>query len=83
MTINLLKGSFLAKDLENIITEMVQVKIKYHEEKIKTTDEEETIKMRENRIIKLQNSLNDLRAFIKINPDAMINADSEITITKN
>lgn len=82
MTINLLKGSFLAKDLEKIITEMIQVKIKYHEEKIKSSDEEETIKMRENRIIKLQNNLKEVRAFIKSNPEAIINADAEIEISK-
>lgn len=83
MTISLLKGSFLAKDLENIISEMIQVKIKYHEEKIKTTDEEETIKMRENRIIKLQNNLKEVRAFIKSNPEAIINADAEIEISNH
>lgn len=82
MTINLIKGSFLAKDIENIIAEMIQVKIKYHEEKIKNNDEEETIKMRENRIIKLQNELKEVRNFLTTNPTAIIQVDAEIEISK-
>ncbi|TGM23595.1 hypothetical protein EHQ82_05345 [Leptospira selangorensis] len=83
MKITLLKGSFAAKDLENIITEMIRIKIKYHEEKIKNCDEEETIKMRENRIIKLQNELKDLRSFLSSASTDIINADAEIEISKS
>jgi hypothetical protein len=82
MKITLLKGSFAAKDLENIITEIIKVKIKYHEEKIKNCDEEETIKMRETRIIKLQNELKNLRSFLGTDSNAIINADAEIEISK-
>lgn len=82
MNISLLKGSFSSKEIENIITELIQVKIKFHEEKLKNSDEEETVKMRENRIIKLQNDLNELRQFLK-NSDSLINVDGEIILSKS
>lgn len=82
MKITLLKGSFAPKEMEKLITELIQVKIKFHEEKIQSSDEEETIKMRENRIIKLQNDLKELRAFLN-NTDSLINADAEIMLSKS
>jgi hypothetical protein len=81
MTINLLKGSFSPLELENVITELIQVKIKYHEEKIKNTDDEETMKMRENRIIKLQNDLKEVRHFLRTTSKSIINVESEIKLS--
>ncbi len=80
MKLSLLKGSFSPKEIEKIITELIQVKIKFHEEKIQNSDEEETIKMRENRIIKLQNDLKEVRSFLS-NSNALIHADAEIEIS--
>ncbi len=82
MKISLLKGSFSPKEIEKIITELLQVKIKFHEEKIQSSDEEETMKMRENRIIKLQNDLKELRTFLN-NTDSLINVDAEIVLSKS
>lgn len=82
MKISLLKGSFSPKEIEKIVTELIQVKIKFHEEKIQSSDEEETMKMRENRIIKLQNDLKDVRDFIA-NSDSFINVDAEIVLSKS
>ena len=82
MKISLLKGSFSPKEIEKLITELIQVKIKFHEEKIQSSDEEETMKMRENRIIKLQNDLKELRAFLN-NTDSLINVDAEIMLSKS
>ena len=79
MKIQLLKGSFAPKELEKILNELIQVKIKYHEEKIKGDDEEETIKMRENRIIKLQNELSEIRKYIQHSVKD-ITVESEITL---
>ncbi len=79
MKIQLLKGQFTSKDALDIITKMIHIKIKYHEEKIKNEDEEETIKMRENRIIKLQKELYELRKFIESNGDT-VSLESEITL---
>ena len=81
MKITLLKGSFSPKDMEKLITDLIQVKIKFHEEKIQSSDEEETMKMRENRIIKLQNDLKELRNFLN-NADSSINVDAEIVLSK-
>ena len=80
MKLSLLKGSFSKHEIESLVTELVQVKIKFHEEKIRNSDDEETIKMRENRIIKLQNELKELRSFLR-NSDSMINAETDIILT--
>ena len=82
MKISLLKGSFSPKEIEKIITELIQVKIKFHEEKIQSSDGEETMKMRENRIIKLQNDLKEVRAFLN-NTDFLIDVDAEIMLAKS
>ncbi len=79
MKIQLLRGQFTSKDALDIITKMIHVKIKYHEEKIKNEDQEETIKMRENRIIKLQKELYELRKFIESNGDT-VSLESEIIL---
>ncbi len=81
MKLSLLKGSFSKKEIETLVTELVQVKIKFHEEKIRNSDEEETIKMRENRIIKLQNELKELRSFLN-NSDSYVNVDADIFLTR-
>lgn len=81
MKVQLLKGSFNPKELENILTELINVKIKYHESKIKSEDDEETIKMRENRIIKLQKELSELRKYIQ-NTNKDILVESEISLNQ-
>jgi len=81
MKLSLLKGSFSKKEIETLVTEFVQVKIKFHEDKIRNSDEEETIKMRENRIIKLQNELKELRSFLN-NSDSYVNVDADIFLTR-
>ena len=53
MNIPLLKGNFSQSDALDILTQLVHVKIKFHESKIEKSDNEEDIKMRENRIKKL------------------------------
>ena len=80
MKIQLLKGSFEPKELEKIIADLIQVKIKFHEEKIELDGDEESMKMRENRIIKLQNELAQVRNFIESN-GKKISVESEINLT--
>lgn len=66
MIISLLKGSFLPEEAEELITKMVHVKIKYHENKINNDMlNEEDIKMREKRIIELQRDLYEMRRQLK------------------
>ncbi len=80
MKIQLLKGSFTPQDAEKLISDLIRVKIKYHEDKIKSDDHEETIKMRENRIIKLQNELTEVRKNISNYKDPLV-IESEIIIS--
>lgn len=68
MKISLLKGRFTAKDAEELLSMMIQIKIRYHESKINSEDNEEDIKMRERRIRELQNDLYEVRKYISQNP---------------
>lgn len=57
----LINGSFSKEDALELITGIVSLKINYHEKMIHRSDNEEDIKMRENRIRKLQDELADFR----------------------
>lgn len=65
MNIQLIQGEFNAKDALELITQMIHVKIKYHENKITQVSSEEEIKSRESKIKRLQKELFELRANIK------------------
>lgn len=62
---NLISGRFTKEDAQKIVTGLVDVKIKYHEEKIRQSDSEEDIKMREKKIKELQMHLYEFRRHIK------------------
>lgn len=64
MHIQLIQGEFSAKDALDLITQIIHIKIKYHENKISTTGSEEDIKYRESKIKKLQKELFELRNLI-------------------
>jgi hypothetical protein len=64
MEIDLINGQFSSKEAIDLIGEMIQVKIKYHENKIKDSHNEEDVKMRESKIKTLQNELAKFRAHI-------------------
>lgn len=64
MNIQLIHGRFSPQEAIDIITKMVHVKIKFHEDKITASSNEEDIKMREKRIKQLQKELYELRALI-------------------
>jgi len=64
MELHLIDGQFSATDAITIITQMAEVKIKYHENKIKGSHNEEDIKMRERKIKTLQNELAETRTYI-------------------
>lgn len=65
MELHLIDGQFTATDAIAILTQLTEVKIKYHENKIKSSHNEEDIKMRERKIKKLQKELADSRAHIQ------------------
>lgn len=61
MKIQLIQGKFSSKDALELITNMIQIKIKYHENKIAGDTSEEDIKLRESKIKRLQKELFELR----------------------
>jgi hypothetical protein len=71
MKIHLIQGHFTSKDALSIVTKMIDVKIKFQEEKIKSSDNEEDIKMREHRIKSLQKELYDFRNTIEVSEDSV------------
>ena len=64
MNIQLIQGQFSMQEAIDIITKMVDVKIKFQEGKITDSCSEEDVKMREKRIKNLQKELQDVRNFI-------------------
>lgn len=64
MKLKLISGEFEAKDALDLIKQMIEVKIKFHEGKIKHGSNEEDIKTREKKISGLQNELYVLRTEI-------------------
>lgn len=78
-TLQILKGSFNKKEAIDLITEIINIKVKYQEEKINGTINEEDIKMREQRIKHLQNELHKARSIIEKQTEP-INLDGHINI---
>ena len=65
MELQLIEGHFTSNEAIDLITQMIQVKIKYHEKKIKAFDNEEDIKMVESKIKFLQKELAEARSSIE------------------
>nr|MBC7611965.1 hypothetical protein [Pseudopedobacter sp.] len=78
MNIQLLQGHFSKKDAIDLITKLITVKIRFHEDKMPSSHSEEDIKMREKRIKQLQKELYDARIKIESMTDN-VNLESEIT----
>jgi hypothetical protein len=72
MVIQLIEGKFSAKDALELLTQMINVKIRYHESKIDINSSEEDIKSRETNIKKLQNELFELRVTMDSNSKNLI-----------
>jgi hypothetical protein len=64
MELQLLNGTFCSNESIEILNQLFQVKIKFHEDKIKTSQNEEDVKMRERKIKFLQNELANARQLI-------------------
>lgn len=79
MKIEIIKGAYSSSDARELLIRMVDAKIKFHESKINSSDNEEDIKMRENRIRKLQQDLHQVRQHLS-QDDRSINLHSEISI---
>lgn len=82
MKIQLIQGQFDSKDALVLITEMIQMKIKYHENKIVKELSEEDIKYRESKIKTLQTQLFKLREVVNSNNEGL-KIESVIKIETN
>ena len=79
MKIQLIEGSFDKQDALNLLSKIIKVKIDFHESKIGADSNPEDVRMREQKIKQLQNSLMDLRNQINDNLKAIaVNASIEI-----
>lgn len=81
MELQLIKGRFEIEDALNLITKLVETKIKYLESKINNQgfNSEEDIKRREKRIIELQNELKQVRDnFLLLSSGIELNASITI-----
>jgi hypothetical protein len=79
MNIQLIKGSFSRQDALDLLTKLTEVKIKFHENKIRKDHDEEDVKMREKRIKELQQDLDRVKALLYGNDQNWI-LESEINI---
>ena len=79
LKMDLVKGSFSKHDALDIIAQLIDVKIRYHERMITSDSGEEDIKMRERRIRDLQRDLFDMRVAIE-NHSEPITLKAEISI---
>jgi uncharacterized lipoprotein YehR (DUF1307 family) len=81
MNIQLIQGTFSSKDAIDLVTQMIHIKIRYHENKILNNSSEEEIKYRETKIKNLQKELFELRKYVDENVHKL-NIDAEIKIEK-
>ncbi|WP_337045298.1 hypothetical protein [Emticicia sp. 17c] len=80
MNIQLIQGEFSSGDAVELVTQLIHIKIKYHENKIAKDVNEEDIKYRESKIKRLQQELYEFRKSIsqngqKLKLEAVISAD--------
>ncbi len=83
MEIQLINGQFTQKDALHILTKVAQVKIKYHEQKINTSDNEEDVKSREKRIKNLQKDVQEARHYIEKADESGVGVQANIVLTVN
>jgi hypothetical protein len=81
MKIQLINGQFTKADALQLITKMIDVKIKFQEDKIKSDSNEEEVKNRERKIKFLQKELYEARNYIENQSE--IHLESEIFLNQN
>jgi hypothetical protein len=79
MVIQLIQGAFHPNDALDLITQMIQVKINYHEQKITGDCSEEDIKVRETKIKQLQKELYELKKEL-VSRERAITIDAKIAL---
>lgn len=81
MQISLIKGCFNSDEAMDLLTQLLHVKIRFHENKIKQSHNIEDIEHREQRIIELQKSLYDIHRFVK-NGDEFVDLSTDVYINE-
>lgn len=71
MNIQLIEGQFTNKEALELITQMIHIKIKFHENKINNNSNEEDVKYRETKIKNLQMELFELKYFLDNNGNSV------------
>lgn len=79
MDIQLLEGDFKCNEALDLITQMIHLKIKFHENKINKSENEEDVKAREAKIKKLQKCLYEFRNNVGVGSN-MVKINAIITI---
>lgn len=79
MTIQFMEGEFTMEDASTLLQNFVETKIKYHEAKVSTSDNEEDIKYRESKIKNLQNLLNEIKKIL-VNKNKPVTLEGVINI---
>lgn len=79
MNLQLIKGSFKSSEAIEILSRLIHAKIKFHESKIENSQNEEDIKMRENRIKQLQQEFYETKQAI-LTKQQTCELESAITI---
>jgi hypothetical protein len=79
MKLQLVNGQFQNSESRDLVSELIKVKIKFLENKIATSDNEEEIKSKEGKIISMQNNLIALKKYLD-NGNKNIRILSEIEI---
>jgi hypothetical protein len=65
MKLQLMNGHYSSNEMVELVRNIIQVKINFHEQKISKSDSEEDIKQRENKIKILQEKLEEIRQNLK------------------
>ena len=81
MDIQLIQGQFNARDAIDIVTHMIHIKVKYHENQIINMSNEEDVKFQEAKIKRLQKELFEFRNSVdEKNGTVKLNAVIQIDI---
>ena len=80
MEIQLIDGQYTSADALELLTQIIHVKIKFHENKISGKSTEEDVKARERRIKQLQKDLFELRNYISSKRGGAIALRSTVVI---
>ena len=78
MKVQLIQGEFNSPDAIQLVSNMINLKIKYQEGQIEKNNNEEDIKYRESKIKNLQNELFELRNFLSKKDNVKIDASINV-----